>query len=208
MGDHHHWRASAAGHQQGPGSLGGWPAGWKLAGTLVLVLVIVLTPPTCRVSLLLAGAVVFGLLAASRISLGKTVKRLLLLEPLVLGVAGLMWFQPAGSQLFLVVLAKTNLCLLVTFILAETTAFTELIRVLQKLQVPWLFVTTITLMHRYLYVLTDETGRMQRARSSRTFTVSRRFQWRTLSSVVGQLFLRASERAERIYNAMCARGWK
>jgi energy-coupling factor transporter transmembrane protein EcfT len=25
---------------------------------------------------------------------------------------------------------------------------------------------------------------------------------------VGQLFVRASERAERIYDAMCARGWK
>jgi len=26
--------------------------------------------------------------------------------------------------------------------------------------------------------------------------------------VVGQLFIRASERAEHIYDAMCARGWK
>jgi energy-coupling factor transporter transmembrane protein EcfT len=25
---------------------------------------------------------------------------------------------------------------------------------------------------------------------------------------VGQLFVRASERAERIYDAMCARGWQ
>jgi energy-coupling factor transporter transmembrane protein EcfT len=29
-----------------------------------------------------------------------------------------------------------------------------------------------------------------------------------LSTVVGQLFVRASERAEHIYDAMCARGWK
>jgi energy-coupling factor transporter transmembrane protein EcfT len=43
---------------------------------------------------------------------------------------------------------------------------------------------------------------------SRTFTRRRRVRWQTLATVVGQLFVRASERAERIYDAMCARGWK
>ena len=79
---------------------------------------------------------------------------------------------------------------------------------LQRLWVPWIFVTTLTLMHRYLFVLADEAERMRRARASRTFTRGRRWQWLALASVVGQLFVRASERAERIYNAMCARGWK
>jgi cobalt/nickel transport system permease protein len=63
-------------------------------------------------------------------------------------------------------------------------------------------------MHRYLYVLVDEAERMRRARASRTFVRGRRIQWRTLATVVGHLFIRASERAERIYDAMSARGWK
>jgi cobalt/nickel transport system permease protein len=62
-------------------------------------------------------------------------------------------------------------------------------------------------MHRYLFVLRDESGRMGRARSARTFTRGRRFAWLAAASVVGQLFVRASARAERIYDAMCARGW-
>jgi cobalt/nickel transport system permease protein len=135
-------------------------------------------------------------------------KRMLLLEPLVLGVAGLMLFQPGGGKIFAAVMFKANLCLLTTVLLANTTPFTELVRVLQRLRVPWLFVTTLTLMHRYLFVLADEAERMRRARASRTFIHGRRFQWQALSSVVGQLFVRASERAERIYNAMCARGWR
>jgi cobalt/nickel transport system permease protein len=57
-------------------------------------------------------------------------------------------------------------------------------------------------------VLADESERMRRARASRTFTRGRRFQWQTLASVAGLLFVRAAERAERIYAAMCARGWK
>jgi cobalt/nickel transport system permease protein len=49
---------------------------------------------------------------------------------------------------------------------------------------------------------------MRCARASRTFQRRRRLHWQMLGTVVGQLFVRASERAERIYAAMCARGWK
>jgi cobalt/nickel transport system permease protein len=98
-----------------------------------------------------------------------------------------------------------------------------MLTVLRRLRVPPLLVTTLALMHRYLFVLVEESERMRRARASRTFRHSghpgpskrsglwgpgRRIHWHVLGSVVGQLFLRASERAERIYDAMCARGWK
>jgi energy-coupling factor transporter transmembrane protein EcfT len=49
---------------------------------------------------------------------------------------------------------------------------------------------------------------MQRARASRTYSRKRRLAWHTLTTIVGQLFIRSTERAERIYLAMCARGWK
>ena len=184
------------------------PAGLKLAGALALVLAVVLLPRAHMAGLLAVAVILAGLLAVSRIPFWFLLKRLLLLEPLVLGVAGLMWFQPGGGTIFGLVLLKANLCLLTTIWLSQTTPFTDLVRVLQRLRVPWLFVTTLTLMHRYLFVLADEAERMRRARASRTFTRGRRFQWLALSSVVGQLFVRTSERAERIYNAMCARGWK
>ena len=183
-------------------------AALKLTGALALVLTVVLLPRLQVTGLLMIAVILAGLLAVSGISLLFLLKRMLLLEPLVLGVAGLMLFQPGGAKIFAVVMFKANLCLLTTVLLANTTPFTELVRVLQRLHMPWLFVTTLTLMHRYLFVLADELERMRRARASRTFTRGRQFQWQTLSSVVGQLFVRASERAERIYNAMCARGWK
>jgi energy-coupling factor transporter transmembrane protein EcfT len=49
---------------------------------------------------------------------------------------------------------------------------------------------------------------MQRARASRTFSRSHRLAWRNLTTIIGQLFIRSAERAERIYLAMCSRGWK
>ena len=207
MGRHHlHPHDHGHGHQRGP--LQHLPSGGKLAGALCLFLTVVLLPRTAVTGLLIVGAVVAGLLAISQIPVWHLVKRLLLLEPLVLGVAGLMWFQPGGGKTFAVVMLKANLCLLTTLLLSNTTPFRELLRVLQRLRVPWIFVTTLTLMHRYLFVLADEAERMRRARASRSFTPRRRFQWPVLASVVGQLFVRASERAERIYDAMCARGWK
>jgi cobalt/nickel transport system permease protein len=195
-------------HGHSHGALRRAPAGLKLAVALALVLTVVLLPRTQLAGLLAVAILLAGLLAVSRIHILFLLKRMLLLEPLVLGVAGLMWFQPGGGRIFALVMFKANLCLLTTVLLANTTPFTELVGVLQRLRAPWLFVTTLTLMHRYLFVLADEAERMRRARASRTFARGRRFQWQALSSVVGQLFVRASERAERIYNAMCARGWK
>ena len=191
-----------------PGFLHRLPAGVKLATALALILTIVLTPRGQWAVLLTAALVLGGLLLASHISVWFLAKRLLLLEPLVLGVAGLMLLQPDGLARCGWAMSKANLCLLTTLWLSQTTPATEMLRVLQRLRVPWLFITTLTLLHRYLFVLADEAERMRRARASRTFSRSRRFQWQTLSSVVGQLFVRASERAERIYDAMCARGWK
>jgi len=74
--------------------------------------------------------------------------------------------------------------------------------------VPALLVTTMALMHRYLFVLVDESDRMRRARASRTLVRRRGLGWGMPAEVIGRLFVRASERAERIYLAMCARGWK
>lgn len=205
MGAHHHHP-----HSRPPahGFLHRLSAGFKLAAALALILTVVLLPRGQWPALLAVAALLFALIFASRISGWFLLKRMLLLEPLVLGVAGLMLFQPDGLARCALAMTKANLCLLVTLLLSQTTPATEMLRVLQRLRVPWLFLTTLTLMHRYLFVLADEAERMRRARASRTFTQGRRFQWQTLSSVVGQLFVRASERAERIYNAMCARGWK
>ena len=184
------------------------PAALKLVVALGLVVTVVLLPPP---HLLLLGAVAIGVLVVavlSRIPWPFLVRRLVLLEPLVLGVAFLALFQSGGWHLFLFLIAKCTLCLLVMVLLANTTPFADLLQVLRAVRLPALLVTTLSLMHRYLFVLVDEAQRMKRARLSRTITPRRARDWRTLATVVSQLFIRASERAERIYGAMCARGWQ
>jgi cobalt/nickel transport system permease protein len=195
-------------HSRGDSPVHRLPAALKFAAALVLVLTTILLPKSQPIGLGIVAVTLIFVAIVSRIPPLSLLKRLLLLEPFVLGVAVLALFQPDGSRMFLILLLKTNLCLLTTILLSNTTPFNEMLRVLKRIHVPWLMITTLTLMHRYLFVLVDESQRMRRARASRTFTRGRRFHWHTLATVVGQLFIHATGRAERIYDAMCARGWK
>ena len=184
------------------------PARLKLGIALVIIVGTVLAPP--RATGWFVGASVVLLITAvlSRIPPLFLLKRLAWLSPLVLGVALVNALQPAARGSWLAVAAKSMICLLTIILVSNTTPFSQILRVLKSVRVPGLLITTLALMHRYLFVLVEEAERMRRARASRTFTPRRGARWQALSTVVGQLFVRASERAERIYDAMCARGWK
>src|SRR5208337_2740409 len=118
-------------HRPGRSVLHRAPAGMKLALALVLVLAVVSQPRTQLAGLPLFAAILAVLCVLSRIPASFLLKRLLLLEPLVLGVAGLMLLQPGGLGIFAIVMFKANLCLLTTILLAYTTPFTAVVRVLQ-----------------------------------------------------------------------------
>jgi cobalt/nickel transport system permease protein len=180
----------------------------KLVAAFILVVAVVLLPASRPVFLVAIAAVLVAIAALSRVPGRFLVVRVLLLEPFVLGVALLALFQPGGWRMFLFLVGKCTVCLMVMVLLSNTTPFAELLRVLKRWRMPALLVTTLSLMYRYVFVLVDEAQRMGRARTSRTFTPGRSRAWRTISTVVSQLFVRSSERAERIYVAMCARGWR
>lgn len=184
------------------------PAALKLALALGLAVTIVLTS-AARVPFFMAvGLFLLGVSGLSRVPLRCLGWRLVMLEPLVLAVSATALLQPHGTAIFLGLVVKSTACLWTMILLAATTPFTDLLRVLKRVRVPALLVTTLALMHRYLFVLVDEAERMQRARASRTFRRQRFQAWRSLAAMLGQLFVRATERAERIYAAMCARGWR
>ena len=184
------------------------PTAVKLLGATGCVLATVLLsrsawPAYAGIS---AGLLVVALL--SSIPPWHLGRRLLLAEPFAVGIALLALLQDNGLQVFLAMLAKSTLCLLAIILLNSTTRFTDLLRVFRQWRAPALLVVTLALMHRYLFVLFEETARLLRARRSRTFTPGRRHAWRLTATVAAQLFVRTSERAERVYAAMCARGWK
>jgi cobalt/nickel transport system permease protein len=185
------------------------PAALKL-GLALLGIVVLVTAPLAWVGVFVAVALWLALvLGMSRVPVRFFLGRLLLLEPLVAGMAVLSLLQPGGGRIALSIVVKSTLCLASMILLTNTTPFADLLSVLRRVGVPALLVTVLALLYRYLFVLIEEGGRMQRARASRTFRTPQRAQaWKTSAELAGQLFVRSTERAERIYAAMCARGWR
>ena len=201
-----HWVGHHHSHRASPVSR--LPAWLKLGVALVIIVVTVLVPPRA-VGWFVAMALVLSItVVLSRLPLLFLLKRLAWLSPLILSVALVNAWQPTARGGWVAVAAKSTICLLTIILVSNTTPFSQILRVLKAVRVPGLLITTLALMHRYLFVLVEEAERMRRARASRTFTRRRGARWQALSTVVGQLFVRASERAERIYDAMCARGWR
>ncbi|MFZ1055210.1 MAG: CbiQ family ECF transporter T component [Opitutaceae bacterium] len=186
---------------------GRWPPKVTVPGSLALIVAITLTPGTRPVWFAAEAALLLAGMALARVSAAAVARRLLILSPFVAGAAFAAAFGAGGTDWRILAL-RSGLCLVTVILLSQTTSFSELLGFFRAAHVPSLLITTLALMHRYIFVLAEESARMGRARASRTFNRSRPFAWVAAASVVGQLFIRASERAERVYDAMCARGWK
>jgi cobalt/nickel transport system permease protein len=184
------------------------PAGPKLAGALILAAWVALLPRQLDVTYLPPAILVLSALFLAQLPFRWMLRRLLIAEFFILGVVLLSFLSPGGAALALSALVKSNLCVLAMLVLSGVTPFHEIVRVLRFCGLPSIMISTLALMERYLPVLAEESRRMERARRSRTFRPSNRLAWGYLSGIIAQLFIRATGRAERIYLAMCSRGWK
>lgn len=155
------------------------------------------------VALCLLGVVLLG-----RLSKRGLLLRLLVLAPFVLFACLASLLQGDSGPGWRLLALRGGLCVATVSVFASVTPIGSLPALLRRLRVPSLLVTTLALMHRYLAVLVDESERMRRARASRTLRRGRIHAWNLSADLIGRLFIRATERAERIYLAMCARGWK
>jgi cobalt/nickel transport system permease protein len=180
----------------------------KLAGALAVIVATALLPRRPDVLYLVPATLLLVLWSFCRMPLGYTVRRLLVVEFFILGIALLSLLTPSAFPIFLSAVIKSNLCVFTMLLLTWTTPFHEILLELRRLHLPPVMLTTLALMCRYLPVVAEESRRMQRARASRTFSTNRRLAWHNLTTIIGRLFTRSADRAERIYLAMCARGWK
>ena len=183
------------------------PASAKLLAALALVLAIALVPVDRAGWVMVALVGLAALARAARIPISAFVVGIAIAQPFVLGVAVLSLFQGRGIAVFLAVVLKSTTCVAAVQLLARTTPFQDILEVLGRARVPAVLVHTLGLLHRYLFVLVEETHRMRLARAARTWQTRGWGGWRALASVVAVSFARSSARAERIYAAMRARGW-
>ena len=112
----------------------------------------------------------------------------------------------AGWLSFLTILIKFTLTVSAALLLIATTSFPGICHALRRLGVPVVFVLQLLFLYRYLFVLIEEAMRLVRARDMRSFG-NRGSGMKVVARLIGVLFLRTVERAERIYSAMLTRGF-
>lgn len=91
-------------------------------------------------------------------------------------------------------------------VLVAVTGFPAICEALERLGMPRVFAVQLLFLYRYIFVLTDEGGRVARARELRACG-RKGLGMRQFGPLVGHLLLRTWERAERIHMAMLARGF-
>ncbi len=116
------------------------------------------------------------------------------------------FYVSAGWISFLSILLKFTLTIIAALLLIATTSFPGVCHALRRLGFPALFVSQLLFLYRYLFVLMEEAMRIIRARDMRSFG-TRGTGMKVFARIVGILFLRTVDRAERIYYAMLSRGF-
>ena len=113
----------------------------------------------------------------------------------------------AGWVSFASIVLKYSLTISAALALIATTSFPGVCQALRRIGFPALFISQLLFLYRYLFVLLEETMRVVRARDLRSFG-GKGMGMRVFVRIVGTLFLRTVERAERIYRAMLSRGFR
>ena len=103
------------------------------------------------------------------------------------------------------ILLKMYLCVMAALLLVATTPFTDITAQLRRLHAPVIFVAVFEMTFRYIGVLFEEVHSMTTAYRLRSGG-RKALKMRHMGSFAGQLILRASDRAERVYAAMSCRG--
>jgi cobalt/nickel transport system permease protein len=165
-----------------------------------------------------------ALVGLARLRIWEVIKRLLVVNGLVFFLwlvipftfpgDALFWIGPLGASREGIALAgqitlKSNAIILAFMALVTTMPLSTLGHALNRLRVPDKIVHLLLMTYRYIFVLEQEYQRLMRATRVRGFQPKTNVHtYRTYAYVVGMLFVRAGERAERVHQAMLCRGFK
>jgi cobalt/nickel transport system permease protein len=199
----------------------------KIISLFLFVFFVIFTRPTQFYTFILYGIVITLLFLLSKIPPSFIFKRSLVVIPFVLMVALFIPFLKKGEIaggysfgslkltitydgliVFWNILVKAYLCILIMILLTASTSFSELLKAFEKLKLPPIFIMILSFMYRYIFVVQDELMKMIQAKEARTIGGSTPSHIKVFTNMIGILFMRAYERAEAVYLAMCSRGFE
>ncbi len=189
--------------------LGRLDARAKLVGIICIVVVsaMLTDPRSISASLAISLALVVG----SRLPAKHILRAYLGALPFI-AVASLSAFLFTGPWSGLAMAARISACVLPLIVLASGTEGFDLFAGLRKLRVPAVLTTLLILTNKYILLMGREMSRMATARKARGFSGGRslmdRYALRILANTAGMVFVRSSGRADRVYEALRARGFR
>lgn len=177
----------------------------------VFVLLVLLQPREGILGFVFYGALLAVVFAYSRLPLGPIVGRVLALLPFVL-LTGWSMRAASGGQTgpaLAVIVMKAVYATVAVFLMVSTTPFPQLLKAMEWMRCPSIMIRMLSFLYRYIYLILDEFMKMRQAQLSRTVCgrSSTAHRLKIFSSILGHLFVRSYEKGERVYLAMCARGY-
>ncbi len=185
----------------------------------------VLSAPKTSFTILVCYAVgPFAILVAGRIPLKFVFKHIVTVSPFVLMLAltcpfydrsashvlfgPWSWQTTTGWLRCWAILGKFVVTMMALIALVSTTRFSELLNGLQRLAVPQILTMQLAFLYRYIFVLIDKAHHILQARSGRRMrSLGFKAELKTAAAMLGSLFVRSIDSAERINTAMAARGF-
>lgn len=196
----------------------------KTVLTLAYVVVVVSTPPTHLLAFVVYTGLLTWIAALARVPLLYVGLRAAAVLPFSLLAAvwlplihqgptvslagGWLHLSVPGLWLLLGVVMKSCLGASAAILLGTTTPFPALLHGLRKLGVPAVLVDMLGLTYRYLFVLIEQAIKLRRAAAARGYRPRWLGQALLIGRLIGLLFVRSYERAERVYQAMVLRGYQ
>jgi cobalt/nickel transport system permease protein len=175
-------------------------------------------------TLIAALGISFLLIGLARLNLRDVVARLAVINGLILFLWVALPLTFEGESLFSIgpfnitregvilsakITLKSNAILLAFIALIATASLVTLGHAMNRIYIPEKIVHLLLLTYRYVFVIEQEYMRLLRAAKIRCFRPKTDMHtYRTYAYFIGMLFVRASDRADRVHQAMLCRGFR
>lgn len=175
-------------------------------------------------TLLCSLVISFLMIGLARLNMREVASRLAVVNGLILLLWVVLPLTFEGESLFSIgpfsvtragvltsarITLKSNSILLAFISLAATSPLTTLGHAMNRLLVPDKIVHLLLMTYRYVFVIELEYERLVRAAKIRGFCPKTNMHtYKTYAYLIGMIFVRASDRADRVHKAMLCRGFK
>lgn len=166
----------------------------------------------------------FLLIALARLNIREVSKRLAILNGIILffwvalpltfkgetlALLGPFTVTWSGVILSAQITLKSNAILSAFIAMVATSSLVTIGHAMNCLRIPEKIIHLLLLTYRYVFVIEQEYQRLERAARNRCFCPGTNMHtYKTYAYMIGMLFVRALDRADRVYQAMLCRGFR